>query len=544
MSIFPQSRSDLPSQGTHSYALPEQNLTGPSKASLEPLSRDNDDDDEEEDSDKDIFFTPNSSPRVSTVSTTAMFNGTAALSATSLSSTSHDEHSLFSSPSNPSTRATTPVSSDAGHGSLSSTKMTYTDEDWVNDVHWQKNGESSKTSSSSSFLPRTIPKSRRSKPLPIPSNVPPIRKPPHPSKGMSKTAPSIMMNMTALIEEDEGQESPSFNLSLHQTPRSKVLLPGPMAPKMRSASDGYGRVPHMAASTSTGSSSGSAMPEHGPGRRRHQSEHTRPNLSRRRSRSLEDLPRFMTREAGSPYQAALPSQGTPGYTSLTLPRAPPAANSASIRRPRTLNGSDGKIDLTRSGIAQTTMASVEVVRGLGSQVKTSVSFLPFLGRKRKTSNASSPTARRANDESDSILGFTSYRKPPESLPGESVLVQVWAVAVDAIDARLVGVADQFPIPSARSESPPRRAGLFRTSSSRSRTMSERDVELPQMEVGYVPGRSFVGRVLDCGWDVKEEVVKKGEWVTGLLDIKKVHHLRLAASLANSQHSAVRCKSSL
>jgi hypothetical protein len=41
------------------------------------------------------------------------------------------------------------------------------------------------------------------------------------------------------------------------------------------------------------------------------------------------------------------------------------------------------------------------------------------------------------------------------------------------------------------------------------------------EVGYIPGRSFVGRVLECGWDVRDEEVKKGEWVVGLLDIKKV-----------------------
>ena len=41
------------------------------------------------------------------------------------------------------------------------------------------------------------------------------------------------------------------------------------------------------------------------------------------------------------------------------------------------------------------------------------------------------------------------------------------------------------------------------------------------DVGYIPGRSFVGRVLECGWDVRDEEVRKGEWVVGLLDIKKV-----------------------
>ena len=44
---------------------------------------------------------------------------------------------------------------------------------------------------------------------------------------------------------------------------------------------------------------------------------------------------------------------------------------------------------------------------------------------------------------------------------------------------------------------------------------------PVAEVGYIPGRGFVGRVLECGWDVGEEVVRKGEWVVGLLDVRKV-----------------------
>ncbi|KAJ7047843.1 hypothetical protein C8F04DRAFT_1022872 [Mycena alexandri] len=40
------------------------------------------------------------------------------------------------------------------------------------------------------------------------------------------------------------------------------------------------------------------------------------------------------------------------------------------------------------------------------------------------------------------------------------------------------------------------------------------------QVGFIPGRSFVGRVLECGWEVRDEVVRRGEWVVGLLDIRK------------------------
>ncbi|KAF9042540.1 hypothetical protein BDZ89DRAFT_1203082, partial [Hymenopellis radicata] len=66
------------------------------------------------------------------------------------------------------------------------------------------------------------------------------------------------------------------------------------------------------------------------------------------------------------------------------------------------------------------------------------------------------------------------------VPANGVLVQVWSVGVDSIDFRL-----------ASSES-----------------------------TGFVPGRSFVGRVLECGWEVKDEVARKGEWVVGLLDVRK------------------------
>lgn len=45
------------------------------------------------------------------------------------------------------------------------------------------------------------------------------------------------------------------------------------------------------------------------------------------------------------------------------------------------------------------------------------------------------------------------------------------------------------------------------------------------DVGYIPGRCFVGRVLECGWDVKEEVIRKGEWAVGLLDVKKLNLIR-------------------
>ena len=50
------------------------------------------------------------------------------------------------------------------------------------------------------------------------------------------------------------------------------------------------------------------------------------------------------------------------------------------------------------------------------------------------------------------------------------------------------------------------------------------------EVGYIPGRSFVGRVLDCGWEVRDEVARKGDWVVGLLDVRRVSVLFFLGTL--------------
>ena len=128
---------------------------------------------------------------------------------------------------------------------------------------------------------------------------------------------------------------------------------------------------------------------------------------------------------------------------------------------------EGKVDLTQSGLAQTTMASVEVVRGLAGRrgapsrngswkVKD---VLGALGRKGSLSGRPEGPLPLPLDQSQfqthppeavknastsivvdgTILGFTSYRSPPSYVPGQSVLVQVWAVAVDGVDGRLVGV---------------------------------------------------------------------------------------------------------
>ncbi|KAF8966437.1 hypothetical protein BDZ97DRAFT_1807914 [Flammula alnicola] len=464
---------------------------------------------------------------------------------------------------------------------------------------------------------------------------------------------------------------------------------------------------------------------------------TAPNLRRRRSRSLDDSSSNSNSNSNSPSISSsastsrtrshappktltaevqalvssfvepgeLSSKGTQGYTSLVLPRAPqPMDTSFNVfNAPGHIarggwRTADGKVDLTRSGVAQTTMASVEVVRGLGSRGGSSIrvlgGMLGFgLGRKRSVSagsargpapvslpSTSGKGARRAstdaggpaapsmdsgmaqfspapmhsvNDATTTPLGFTSYRSPPDHVPSGSVLVQVWAVGVDGVDGRLVGVRfgkvsgyggvgelaqrsneteedsdaeeqeeqdaddsegnrkDEGKEDDADETTPTKKGPLAALGRSISLRLSRggsakqkakkqadlqrsasaavpksapksaqqqqqqrqhpgpRQISLPKRslsfslkrsntgvshastvasgisaaspngkdddgkangrsnkktfrvaDVGYIPGRSFVGRVLECGWDVSDEVVRKGEWVVGLLDVRK------------------------
>ncbi|KAH7930071.1 hypothetical protein BV22DRAFT_1001459 [Leucogyrophana mollusca] len=161
------------------------------------------------------------------------------------------------------------------------------------------------------------------------------------------------------------------------------------------------------------------------------------------------------------------------------------------------------------------MASVEVVRGIafGSGSK---SDRKSAGRSRGGlfglgwfSKEKSREAGKDKEPMDTPLGFTAYRTPPVYVGGSSVLVQVWAVGLDGVDARLVGVhAPSIFAPS----SMPYFSDLEKTAG---REDKDKRKTAP---VGYIPGRSFVGRALEVGWDVPEDVLRKGEWIVGLFSV--------------------------
>ena len=463
----------------------------------------------------------------------------------------------------------------------------------------------------------------------------------------------IWMNMAALLEEDEVDLEGDGN-----TPPLRGLRRMPNGGSGQTKGKGKEKR-RISDSTSSRSDSSSHHSYSVSPSRSNANSHptTTTSNSNTQSQSHSDSstfrspPKTLTSEVNAMSLSTpgeLPSKGTQGYNSLVLPRAP-LPPSSSIRSASTSGsgsrkwfagvGKEGKIDLTRSGVAQTTMASVEVIRGLGRQQGQRLGGKLMGILRRSTSGGrprpidglgskpvddareSPPTKVKAPPTSagveGTVLGFTSHRKPPGYVPSSSVLVQVWAVGVDGVDGRLVGVnfgdhvwrergvasfedeetgvetewekevrkgEESEDIVDVSSKSTPQQGSGFsglgrslslkmsRTKKRGSVVPSQQDNGRPTTErqkpsrafslkrntvqsspsqpppqqlltksssqkqsqhhkmlqkathragVGFIPGRSFVGRVLECGWDVRDEEARKGEWVVGLLDIKKV-----------------------
>ncbi|RDB15652.1 hypothetical protein Hypma_003990 [Hypsizygus marmoreus] len=582
---------------------------------------DGDGDGEDTDSDRDIFYTPNTSPRVSMASSTVgplrspsppppspppvpstktSFTHTNT-STTSVSSTSLEAHSLFSMASSDSSRMTTPVQSDSGqrtvHRKTNHPPPPRVDQEWAKDVRWLVPPNTKSTTTPRRHTSKVEPQTRTKPNASI-------------SKSISKATPSIMSSMAALLEEDELQDSSNAYPSTHQ-PRSNVIISPPRrsGPRTRMASN-----PAPSLTSVPSSSSSTKLPSTLHRRRSRSLGHTSAPASHAStsasasSHSSSSSSHKTSKYASSSADAYdptssslptftpgdLPSQGTPGYTSLVLPRAPIPLSQTSHRPKGIFNISSsgtiadvgGKVDLTRGGIAQTTMASVEVVRGLsgGSSLGSNTSprkKLLGLFRRGSTSVSPSPSGSASGPQSafgarqirprsqsedgvahshtldivrgsDSPLGFTSYRTPPKYVPSGSVLVQVWAVGVDSVDVRLVfggGSASMrsnthdphtpikgttttsLPTTPKRSLSLRSTLGRFGSASPGSSPTSQSqsafssstpmpgNLHTPPAGVGYIPGRSFVGRILECGWEVEDEA-KRGDWVVGLLDLKK------------------------
>ncbi|KAL0576273.1 hypothetical protein V5O48_005717 [Marasmius crinis-equi] len=501
---------------------------------------------EDSDSDNDIFYTPNASPRVSVASAASVVtvsartpasptpsptsslsyatatnaNVTRSGSPRSVASTSADsasvDGSIFSSyaSSSSSTVITTPEISERSSstrgtsrtkGKNKETKVTGMGEDWAKDVRWlvpppslSASSSSSRSSSSSKSRDKTQPR-RHSR-----------------SSSASKYQPTIM---TTLVEEDEGLPA-SIRRNNSRSSQSKGKGSSNVSPTNVTPIN----VSPPKRRQSTRSNTSSTPP-------------TRPKLARRRSRSLEDMAMFGIEDdalsssstPSSSYTAplttpSLPSYGTPGYTSLTLPRAPPPSSGFLVP-----SGKAGKVDLTRSGVAQTTMASVEVTRGLSSSASSSKKF-SWLSKEKGLV----PVSAKGKGRQESAFSFTSYRKPPAHVPEGHALIQVWAVGVDGVDASLCGISFNGEASNGherRTVSEDGHADLkvkrgwslkrdSHTSNHKPSHSAGSNPKLKQPEVGFVPGRSFVGRIMEVGDEDTRGAKKKGEWVVGLTDARE------------------------
>lgn len=323
------------------------------------------------------------------------------------------------------------------------------------------------------------------------------------SKSASSRKTKTVMSMTALVEVEEPSEVNELHHALmgRDRPRTHSLLQTPSKIQLRSQSS-RSRV------SSSPSTPTQSLPLHPASPR---SQYT---TSSRTVTLPTPLP-VSSPASTSTHAQNLPSSGTPGFTSLVLPRAAYSSSSKSKVRSKLGFGfgvlGGGEVDLTKGGMAQTTMATVEVVRGI-AKASTSISaktvrrkVLPmsftmpsFMGK-----SPSRKGKEKAVDESP--LSFTSWRKPPGYVGATGVLVQVWAVAVDGVDHTLVRGAWPSPL----------------LPGSRIKGGSKDGESTKKAGVGFIPGRSFVGRVLECGWEVREDIMKKGDWVVGLLEVKKV-----------------------
>ncbi|KAF4574933.1 hypothetical protein EYR36_006285 [Pleurotus pulmonarius] len=346
-----------------------------------------------------------------------------------------------------------------------------------------------------------------SRPLPAQSHRREIVNPPRRPKNISKPPPNIMIGMDALIEEDEDTVS-TRSRSIRNGRDGLYTYPGGRLSAARSDDQMIVEEDQLLPGSSTEDSGSSYARQ----------------IRHRRSRSL-DYGSSTSKKFDSRFvppvnyeePAALPSHGTRGYSSLTLPRAPPPPSTAlgtvsNVEGPTHLDGS-GKIDLTKSGIAQTTMATVEVVKGLGRRSNRSKGWKLVKGL----------FGRQAVDGNGVDLEFTSYRPPPNYVPARSILVQVWAVAMDEVDLRLLGLGiydggrTYEPISNANGRA---RQDTANNGYANANTLLPVPLDRKAAEVGYIPGRSFVGRVLECGWEIPEEVFRRGDWVAGLLDARK------------------------
>ncbi|KAI0643675.1 hypothetical protein C8Q79DRAFT_915017 [Trametes meyenii] len=399
-------------------------------------------------------------------------------------------------------------------------KLTYTDEDWAQDVRWlapPRMPAASGATPSSRRRSRIIAPPDFELPPPLelgPPSAYPQSAPRRPggsrSKGdrRSKRSRTSRGRMSALWEEDESEEGSTGISSTEPSRASTPILdtppqslpPSPLAKATTLPSDLQDESAH---SESTHESTpDSRLQGYARGQRRSHSvtaAYFRPTES-----SSAHLP---THPLPTPFPA---SSSTPngGYTGLTLPHA-------GYSNAKGKTTAEGHVDLVRAGVAQSSMCTIEVIRGVAATISHGTSPIPAapskarrrafsisLGRSfslsLKPKRRESATPVHLQGSLPLPVAFTAHVSPPTYVPESHVLVQVHAVGIDSLDSLIVH----------------EKSGMNGNSSMGG------GKGIGGGKAGFIPGRSFVGKVVECGWAVSPEVCKRGEWVVGLLDVKK------------------------
>lgn len=149
--------------------------------------------------------------------------------------------------------------------------------------------------------------------------------------------------------------------------------------------------------------------------------------------------------------------------------------------------------------SRTTMQSVAVTSGaFASKNRSVVKRKKSVDLNGDRKNSSDLPEHLQDELSLTTLSITAHTPPPRKIGSHQVLVQVIAVAIDETDKLLL-------------------REKFRSDNA----------------FGFVPGRSFCGRIVECGYEVKK--MRKGDVVFGLQDSRKsgalaefmvVDHLRI------------------
>ena len=332
--------------------------------------------------------------------------------------------------------------------------------------------------------------------------------------------------MSALWEEDESEEC-STGVSSTEPSRSTTPIPETPPHSLPSSPLAKGTAlptqPDMqeektpSESTHSESTPDARLEKYARGQRRSLSTAS----SMFRPGTASSNAHLPTHALPNPVQASSSTPASNGYTGLVLPHA-------GYSNAKGKASADGHVDLVKAGVAQSSMVTIEVIRGVATTISNGTapaasgspskarknSFSFSLGRSfslsLKAKKRESATPAHLQGTLPLPVAFTAHVAPPSYVPESHVLVQVHAVGLETLDSLIV----------------------YEKSGMSGSGGGGGGKGIGGGKAGFIPGRSFVGKVIECGWAVREEVCRRGEWVVGLLDVKKVSYLYLHSSVTS------------